>query len=272
MPAPPPIEDTPMEPTDSPTPGPAYRRLADDLRTAIATGEYPPGSTLPKITDLAEQYGITKQTAREAITLLEEEGLVEVVRRRGTVVRAVPERQRISRTRHVYRDDRGYFFDLTAQPWIALRPTTADWGPAPRDIAAILGITPGSEVLIRDRLMGTPDTHEPTQLATSYLPASIARGTRLATLDTGPGGIYDRLELDLGHGPLNWHETIGSRMPTPTEATDLNLPKGTPLLRIVRTATSPAGVIVEINDTRMSADKFELGHAITRHPSADPAV
>ncbi|MGW6917588.1 UTRA domain-containing protein [Kitasatospora sp. NPDC054939] len=122
---------------------------------------------------------------------------------------------------------------------------------------------------MRDRLMGPADPREPAQLATSYLPAAVARGTRLAEKDTGTGGIYDRLELDLGHGPLAWYETIGSRMPTAGEADDLELPKGTPLLRIVRTSTSPAGVVVEINDTRMSAAKFEIGHPITRHPTAE---
>ncbi|MFB7673172.1 GntR family transcriptional regulator [Kitasatospora purpeofusca] len=248
---------------------PAYRQIADELRTAITSGQYPPDSTLPKMADLAAQRGVAKETVRDAYRVLEDEGLVEVVRRRGTVVRAVPTRQRISRTREVYRDGLGYYFDLAAQSWIALRESTVTWGPAPRDITAILGLTPGEDALIRDRLIGTPDTRHPTQLATSYLPASVARGTRLAEMDTGPGGIYDRLELDLGHGPLSWYETIGSRMPTAEEARDLQLGKGIPVLRIVRTATSPAGVIVEVNDTRMSALDFEVGHQISRHTSAE---
>ncbi|MFJ2864251.1 GntR family transcriptional regulator [Kitasatospora sp. NPDC087314] len=247
---------------------PAYRQLADDLRTGITTGQYPPGTTLPKITDLAAQYGISKQTAREAVTLLEEEGLVEVVRRRGTVVRALPERRRLSRSRQVHRDERGYFFDPTAQPWIALLKPTVGWGPAPRDIGTVLGVLSHDEVLVRDRLMGTPDTREPTQIATSYLPAAVARGTRLAETDTGPGGIYDILERDLGHGPLAWHETITCRMPAPDEAARLELSKGVPLLRIVRVTTSPSGAVVEVNDTRMSAEKFEIGYPLTRHSAA----
>ncbi|MFF2619727.1 GntR family transcriptional regulator [Kitasatospora sp. NPDC058046] len=253
---------------DTPDPT-AKQRLAALLRTGITDGTYPPGTTLPKILDLAAQHGIAKQTVREAITLLEEEGLVEVVRRRGTVVRAVPEHRRITRARQVFRDERGYYFDPAAQPWIALRTPTVSWGPAPRDIAAILGVAPAAPVLIRDRLMGTPDTREPEQLATSYLPEHIARGTRLAEKDTGPGGIYDILERDLGHDPLTWHESIGSRMPTPTEATDLRLTKGTPLLRIIRRTTSPDGTLVEALDTRMSAEKYEIGYPVTRHPSAE---
>jgi GntR family transcriptional regulator len=58
-------------------------------------------------------------------------------------------------------------------------------------------------------------------------------------------------------------------MPTPAEAGRLNLPKSIPLLRIVRTTTSPNGTVLEVNDTRMSADAFEVGYSVTRHPSAE---
>jgi GntR family transcriptional regulator len=247
---------------------PAYRQLAADLRMAIERGEYPAGSVLPKIIDLAEQYGMAKQTAREAITALEDEGLVDVVRRRGTVVRAQPIRRRITRSRQVYRDEQGYFFDPTAQTWVALEPPAISWAPAPRDVAALLDVSAEEDVLVRDRLMGDPDSRTPMQLATSYLPASVARGTRLADRDTGPGGIYDRLE-EAGDA-LEWREAVSARMPTPDEAVRLRLQKGVPVLRIVRTATR-AGVVVEVNDTRMSAAAFEVGYAITRHASALPA-
>ncbi|MFJ1756472.1 GntR family transcriptional regulator [Kitasatospora sp. NPDC088134] len=257
-----------MEHSHTPDGPPAYQRLADDLRAGITDRTYPPGTTLPKIADLAQQYGISKQTATEAVHLLASEGLVEVVRRRGTVVRHRSGRTVITRERQVFRDEIGYYFDPAAQPWAALREPDLGWVPAPPDIAALLGIESGAPVFARDRLMGNPDTREPKQAATSYLPDAVARDTVLTERDTGPGGIYDRLEQDLARGPLTWHETIGARMPTPTEAADLRLPKGTPVLRVLRTATSPDGTAVEVNDTRMSAADFEIGYPITRHPSA----
>jgi GntR family transcriptional regulator len=51
---------------------------------------------LPPIEDLAAEAGITKSTARQAIAVLEAEGLVEAVRRRGTVVRPRTDRTRPS--------------------------------------------------------------------------------------------------------------------------------------------------------------------------------
>lgn len=122
-------------------------------------------------------------------------------------------------------------------------------------------------MLLRDRIMGHPDTRQPMQLATSSLPAAVARGTRLAEADTGPGGIYDLLE-GMGHRPLVWEESVSSRMPTPIEAARLGVAKGVPLLRIVRITAGPDGTVLEVNDTRMSADAFEIGYAVTRHSSA----
>jgi GntR family transcriptional regulator len=171
----------------------------------------------------------------------------------------------------VYRDEIGYYFDQAAQPWRALQQPTVTRGPAPYDVAALLGIAPGSEVVIRDRVMGDPATGQPTQLATSYIPAALAAGLPvLAGTDTGPGGIYDRLE-DAGHGPIRWTEAITARMPTADEARLLRLPPGVPLLRTLRLAASPAGRLLEVNDTRLNAEQWEVGYRITRHATANPA-
>jgi DNA-binding GntR family transcriptional regulator len=57
-------------------------------------------------------------------------------------------------------------------------------------------------------------------------------------------------------------------MPTPSEADILDLAAGVPLLRILRTTTSTTGQPLEINDTRLDAEHFEIGYPITRDPSA----
>jgi GntR family transcriptional regulator len=243
-----------------------YRQLADELRAAILRGEITAGATLPKLTELAAQRGVAVLTARRAVAVLESEGLVEAVRRRGTVVRAQPPRRPVRRDRTVYRDERGYYFDAAAQPWIAVQTPTVSWGPAPADIAVLLGVPPGADVLIRDRVMGEP-AGSPLQLATSYLPADLARGTVLEQPDTGPGGIYDRLE-DMGHAPLRWSESLSARMPLHHETGTHRLAPGVPVLRLLRTSSNPAGRVLEVNDTRISAALFEISYPLKRHPNA----
>lgn len=248
-----------------------WEDIATALRRAVEGGTYPPGALIPKESELMAAHGAGRETVRKAVAQLTAEGILEPRRRRGTQVRRRPARQRITRSRMVFRDEIGYYFDPAAQPWRALRTPTVFRGPAPYDVAALLDVEPGAEVVIRDRLMGNPSTQEPMQLATSYIPAGLAAELPvLGELDTGPGGIYDRME-DAGHGPIRWGEAISARMPSPDEAGLLRLPAGIPLLRIVRLAESPSGRALEVNDTRLDAERFEVGYPITRDKSARTA-
>jgi len=57
-------------------------RVADELRTAILHGVYPPGTRLRQ-EELAGQYGASRVPVREALRLLESEGLVTTVANAG---------------------------------------------------------------------------------------------------------------------------------------------------------------------------------------------
>ena len=245
-----------------------WQEIAGALRGAISRGDYPPGTIVPKETELMAAYGAGRETVRRAIIQLTAEGLVEPVRRRGTVVRARPARKPITRSRLVYRDELGYYFDQAAQGWRPLQSPSVSWGPVPFDVAAQLGVAPGDEAVIRDRVMGDPETGRPTQLATSYISAGLAAELPvLAARDTGPGGIYDRME-EAGFGPIRWTEAITTRPPSPAEVSRLGLGPGVALLRIVRLASSPAGRPLEVNDTRMSGEEFEVSYPLDRDASA----
>jgi DNA-binding GntR family transcriptional regulator len=57
-------------------------RVADELRQAILTGVYPPGTRLRQ-EELAAQYGASRVPVREALRILESEGLVTTVANAG---------------------------------------------------------------------------------------------------------------------------------------------------------------------------------------------
>ncbi|HET9655894.1 MAG TPA: GntR family transcriptional regulator, partial [Kineosporiaceae bacterium] len=65
----------------------ARYRIAAAVRSAIEAGEYPPGTRVPGEKELAEQYGVSKMTARAALDLLKIEGLIVARRGSGTHVR-----------------------------------------------------------------------------------------------------------------------------------------------------------------------------------------
>lgn len=55
---------------------PAYRQIADDLRKQIASGTIDGGTLLPSEERLGQQYGTSRLTARQAVRVLRDEGLL----------------------------------------------------------------------------------------------------------------------------------------------------------------------------------------------------
>ena len=55
---------------------PPYLRVAAELREKIANGELLPGEQVPSLDRLAESNSISRTTARRAIQVLMDEGLV----------------------------------------------------------------------------------------------------------------------------------------------------------------------------------------------------
>jgi GntR family hexuronate regulon transcriptional repressor len=58
--------------------GRLYKRVADELRTAILAGRYPAGRRMPAERELAEMFNVSRPTIREAVIALELQGLVDV--------------------------------------------------------------------------------------------------------------------------------------------------------------------------------------------------
>ncbi|WP_406039031.1 GntR family transcriptional regulator [Micromonospora sp. NBC_00898] len=66
-----------------------FRQLADLLRDRITSGDLAPGASLPSELRLAQEYGLSRTSVRQAISLLRSEGLVIVQPPRGTFVRSM---------------------------------------------------------------------------------------------------------------------------------------------------------------------------------------
>jgi GntR family transcriptional regulator, galactonate operon transcriptional repressor len=56
--------------------------LVDD----IVGGVYPPGSTLPTESDLCDRFNVSRTVVRESVKLLQDKGLVRIVRGKGTEI------------------------------------------------------------------------------------------------------------------------------------------------------------------------------------------
>ncbi|MFJ2575216.1 GntR family transcriptional regulator [Kitasatospora aureofaciens] len=65
-----------------------YRKAADAMRQDIADGRLKAGDKLPALSEIEKRFGIANMTARSAVRVLREEGLVYAVQGVGTFVRA----------------------------------------------------------------------------------------------------------------------------------------------------------------------------------------
>jgi DNA-binding transcriptional regulator YhcF (GntR family) len=65
---------------------PIYLQLEDRIKGRIVLGEYPPGSKLPAVRELAEEAQVNPNTLQRALADLEREGLLFAQRTSGRFV------------------------------------------------------------------------------------------------------------------------------------------------------------------------------------------
>jgi GntR family transcriptional regulator len=67
-------------------PLPPYRQMANILRRRIESGQYQPDTRIPTESELVEAFEVARTTARRAIAVLRDEGLIYTVAQRGSYV------------------------------------------------------------------------------------------------------------------------------------------------------------------------------------------
>lgn len=246
---------------------PVYKQIADHLRDAIARRRLGEGEQLPSEAQLMEHYGVARMTIRNAMRLLQDEGLVTAEHGRGVYVRARPPVRRLASDRFAqrHREEGSAAFiteaaQLGATPQVDMLTVTEE--PPPAEVADRLGVRDNDPVVVRSRRYLLDG--KPVETAVSYIPSDLARGTSITDPNPGPGGIYARLEEN-GHTLARFTEEVSARMPTPDEGRLLALPPGVPVFRLVRTAYDMDGRAVEVCDTVMASDAYLLNYELPAH-------
>jgi DNA-binding GntR family transcriptional regulator len=252
-----------------------YLDIAADLRARILGGEWEPGAKLPRMSDLAQRYGVNRDTLARAIAILEAEGLVWAVPRRGTIVRHGMSRPRRPRgnlvKRNLATDSPGYSFPSASgqEVWkhhiapVARHEKLTD----PR-LARLLGVAEGTEVIRRLCVTG-PQTEPPFQISDTWIhPRGLADAPEVASQEPGPGCWVYRLEV-AGHGPISWAEYHRARMPAREEANLLQIPLTLPVLEIVRVGRSAKdSQPIEVTVYVIPSDRVETFQVLHRDASA----
>ncbi len=208
---------------------PAYQRIAAELRAQIASGELAPEARLPTEHELAERWGVARQTVRNGIGVLVSEGLVVARRPLGHFVRRREQMtyypQEESRT--AARPEMDVFVQqISAEGRAPTQSIDVSLVQASSDIAGRLQVEEGALVVARRRVRYI--NGQPVNINDSHFPLDTVKDSAIMSPADVKVGT-NQLLADLGHPQVRAVDEIFVRMPTPDQIHRLDLGPGTPV-------------------------------------------
>jgi len=243
-----PVIALPDQPLDETSPTPLYFQLRELIADAIKGGQCGPDCQLPSERELAEKYGLSRMTVRQATVALVSDGLLIRRRGKGTYV-APPKYERGLFGLTSFSEDMKKRGLTPSARIISLRQV-----PAPSKTADIMGLAPGSTLVLLERLRLADD--QPMAYEFSYL--SFQRFPDLTEELLGAGSLYElfwaRYGIRLSHA---W-QSIEAVLASPREAKLLSINQGAPLLLLERTAYDETNTVVEFVKSLYRADRYRF--------------
>jgi GntR family transcriptional regulator len=225
--------------------------VREDILARMDDGSLGPGTQLPPEPELAVSLGVSRATLREALRLLEDEGMITRTRGAGTFIAARP------RVASNLADNFGVTDSILAA---GMRPGFEEaevrTEPVSGPEAERLRAEPGDDVVLIERVRTADD--RPVVLSRDRLPASLLEGRPSARDSLARGSLYEVMERELGvaihHGvarlrPMRAGDAVARR---------LRVPRGTLLLHLDQIDYDEGGRPVLSSHEYHLADAFEF--------------
>ena len=232
--------DSPLSPVQTP------RRLVSvvitKLRQAIKDGAFPTEHELPTEPELAKQLGVSRGTLRQAMGILEEEGLLS--RRQGSGTFIVPHTASL---RNVLNNNFGItelIRDTGGKPGTANMNVARE--AANGTVGEKLGIEEGEPLLVIERVRTDDDV--PVALTVDYLPIHILENHKLAVDDLEKflqerESLYTYLR-EAGMNPVGAVADVHAVAADDRIASALKIKKGASVLELVQTDYGDNGMVI----------------------------
>ena len=216
-----------------------YRKVAEDIKAAIAAGTYPANTKLPSESELAERYSVSRGTIRQAFAALRADGVIASRRGARRVVIGGPRVQSFGELLSFSRWARA-IGEVPSGRVVTLERRLATEAEADR-----LALPAGFHVwsLVRVRLL----SGRPVMVERAAYPDQV--GTLVAEMDLAVDSITERLEA-LGVVFTDAEHVIDAVPASAEDARLLGVRAGVPLLRERRFTTDRSGQPVEWSDDR----------------------
>ncbi len=239
-------------------PTPLYYQLELALRRAIESGLFPDGR-LPTERELVEQYEVSRLTVRSALRRLEDEGLIERHRARGTFVRP-------DALAKLVRDPVQWTFEEDIRRHTGSHTNSVlsiEQVESPTGVAAALGLAQHEQVWRVLRLGLTDD--EPLFLERRYYPLDI--GVKLVDQELTERSFSEVVEKVLSvrsSKRMRFDATVANS----SEARHLNVRKGHPLLVCEITSYDAEGRAIQLLQGAFRGDRFAIAMTLPELSSA----
>jgi GntR family transcriptional regulator len=209
---------------------PAYVTIAGEYARRIRTGELPPGTQLPSYAEIVQRFNVSDIVARKAIELLDSQGLIRRVRRRGVFVAERPGLVRVSPERQIEtpeitfgnESDR----DINVDREVGLVHATDE-------LANAFGLSAGEEI-----------THVVTRVTEDRQTVSIS--------DT-----YQPVDISGAESATHLEETIADRIPVPMHAEWLRTAPGDLVKAVHQRFFDASGRLIMISDVSYPRDRYD---------------
>lgn len=215
-----------------------YTQIADELRAQIQAGALRPGDDVPTEAELAERWRTSRGPIRNALAALKAEGLIDTGR--GRPARVVS--QKASQAVDVSVPFTRWARELGVEPGAQTQELSLRRAG---DRAELLGVSPDDIIVsvVRLRLLDG----RPTMLERLFFTEAVGR--LLFAVDPDDISITDYLASQ-GHPIIGLQHQIDAVAADEQDATLLQVPQGTPILRLSRISRDAEGRIFEASEDR----------------------
>jgi GntR family transcriptional regulator len=227
---------------------PRYHQIAQTLRERIATSGQGPGERLDNQRSLAREFGVTLMTLRQALDLLERDGLIARRHGLGTFIARPAIDYDILQLRALAGDLSALGED------VATRFLRSRFEPADRRVAEALGLAEQAEVFVLERLRLVDG--EPVSFQASYLPAVL--GAEVSRADLAVTPLRQVLTFKLGIEITAARETVSAVPLDRRAARDLSCRPGIAAFRSDRVSVDAEGIPIVYDRVFIPGDRFRI--------------
>ncbi len=242
------------EPADDPLP--RYMQVARQLTAAIADGRYPVGSQLPTEMEICRELNLSRFTAREAIRMLVDHGLVARRQRVGTIVVATPDESRYTLALSSLRD----LLQYAQHTDLVLSDIRREAVGARRSLE--LGLPRGESWICATGIRS--DTESALPFCVTHLYVNPRLGGIEAKLRKRKTAVYSLLEREYGTHIERVEQELQGVVFGAEDAARLGIVDRQAGLRIIRRYFDASGRLLEVADNIHRSDRFNYRMQLSR--------